>query len=74
MKKLITNQSVKIDWHDRGTGRPSPEWNSSEDIHMDKTCNNKSKDTFTIKIPLNSDCEVTIDGKNGIKVPRKIRD
>lgn len=74
LKPLIKGQTIRIDDHLQD-GRVPHRWNDDRDIHIDKTTNN-DKHKVRIKIPLNSDREITVTNAreeqiNGI--PRKIQ-
>ena len=73
LKPLIKDQTIRIDDHLQD-GRIPHRWDGDRDIHIDKTTNN-GKDKVRIKIPLNSDREITvINAKEEIDgIPRKIQ-
>lgn len=69
---LLHNQKIQIDHHQRGSGTPN-EWDdSSNDVHIDKFIEN-NKDSFKIKIPINSNNPITIDRKDGQDVPEWLK-
>ena len=73
LKPLIKGQTIRIDDHLQD-GRVPHRWNDDRDIHIDKTTNN-DKYKVRIKIPLNSDREITIiDARKEIDdIPGNIR-
>ena len=73
LKPLIKGQTIRIDDHLQD-GRVPHRWNDDRDIHIDKTTNN-DKHKVRIKIPLNSDREITIiDARKEIDdIPGNIR-
>lgn len=73
LKPLIKDQTIRIDDHLQD-GRVPHRWDDDRDIHIDKTTNS-GKDKVRIKIPLNSDREITVtNAKEKIDgIPRKIR-
>ena len=65
LKNLIKNQTIRIDDHKRGC-REIKEWDTSSDIHLDKTTNfplNGKIQKVRIKIPINSDQPIKIVAK-----------
>jgi len=78
MKKLINNQSVRIDDHFRGAKEIKELDKPSKDVHIDKETMFKidgKKRKVRIKIPLNSNREIQIStGRNKLSnVPAKLR-
>ena len=72
IKSLINNQQIRIDSHHRGCGT-SNDWDANDvDVHMDKIVKSKSEE-YKIKIPLNSNRDVTINRKSNEEIPLKIR-
>lgn len=74
LKPLIKDQTIRIDDHLQD-GRVPHRWDDDRDIHIDKTTNN-NKHKVRIKIPLNSDREITVTNAREEQIddiPRKIR-
>lgn len=72
INSLINNQQIRIDSHYRGCGN-SNDWDANDvDVHMDKIVKRKSEE-YRIKVPLNSNRDVTINRKSNEVIPFKIR-
>lgn len=77
--KLIENQTIIIDDHNRGNQEVKTWDNPARDVHIDKTTNFKLggvRQKVRIKIPLNSQREVTISdlrNKRVDEIPRKLK-
>lgn len=73
MKTLLSNQTLRIDYHHYGEVK----WDDpSQDIHLHKTSNNNANIQYDIRVPLNSDREATIsvNGRTHLSsVPSKIK-
>jgi len=76
MKSLIKKQSLRIDNHRRGVGSIDYYDDPANDIHLDKTVydRRKKRDTYQIRIPLNSKRPVSINGKENNDIPGRILD
>ena len=78
IKKLINNQTIRIDDHRSGCGSIH-DWNDmTSDVHLHKKSNSNANGKYDIKIPLNSDMPVTIsykerNGRENQDLPRGIR-
>lgn len=71
IKNLIKNQKIEIDAHHRGDGTANS-WDSPNEVHLEKKCKS-NKDSYNIKIPLNSNNPVTINRKDNQTVPSSIK-
>ena len=57
MKSLLSNQTLRIDYHHYG----EVNWDDpSQDIHLHKTSNNNANIQYDIRIPLNTDRKATV--------------
>ena len=74
LKELIKGQKLRIDNHRRGTRSIDYYDDPSNDIHLDKTVydGRKAKEIYQIRVPLNSDRPVTINGDESILMPNRI--
>lgn len=73
IKKLIDNQQIRIDSHQRGSGKANI-WNPIEDVHLHKIVNRKKKESYEIRVPLNSERPITINGYENKDIPQFIKD
>lgn len=77
LKKLIDNQTIRIDDHNRGN-REQKNWDDkSKDVHIDKSTNTKvngKRQKVQIRIPINSDRPIKISNKNDqvISIPKSL--
>lgn len=73
MKALLSNQTLRIDYHHYG----EVNWDDpSQDIHLHKTSNNNANIQYDIRIPLNTDREATVsvNGRTHLSsVPSRIK-
>ncbi|MBR6972711.1 MAG: hypothetical protein IKH89_08225 [Bacteroidales bacterium] len=76
MKRLIEGQSLRIDNHRRGGRGIDYYYDPANDIHLDKTVydRKKKRDTYQIRVPLNSERPVSINGKKNNEIPGRILD
>jgi len=71
MNRLLKDQKIRIDAHQRGAGERIGWDESANDIHVDKTQNRKvhGQDiSVHIRIPINSDRNITVE------IPKRTRD
>ena len=78
LKPLIQNQSLIIDDHKWGAGEEKNWDKSSNDIHIDKKTKypiNGKRQEVRIKIPINSDNEISVQAKRNKldDVPRRLK-
>lgn len=69
---LLHKQKIVIDHHQRGSGTPNDWDDSSKEVHIDKFIKH-GKDSFKIKVPINSNNPITIDRKDGQDVPEWLK-
>lgn len=69
---LLKNQKIQIDPHKRGTGTPTCWDNPADEVHIDKYVNN-NKDSYNIKIPINSNNPVTINRDEKQEIPEWLK-
>lgn len=72
IQRLLHNQKILIDNHQRGSRTPNNWDNPSSDVHIDK-CIKSNKDSYKIKIPINSNRPITINNKNNKNVPKWLK-
>lgn len=77
LRSLISNQTVTIDDHFRGTGEVKTFDGQFKDVHLEKHTKAKvdgKKRKVVIKLPLNSDRGYTLEikGKTGLDIPREL--
>lgn len=78
LKPLINNQNIIIDDHKRGS-KEIKDWdNPANDIHIDKETKYKidgKKQKIKIRIPINSNRDISITNKSGFKIelPKKLK-
>lgn len=79
LKALIKNQTIIIDDHKRGAGEVKDWDDPSADVHIDKSTNfpvDGKRQKLRIKIPINSNRELTIENARGGKlntIPKQLR-
>lgn len=73
IKKLIDYQQIRIDSHQRGSGKANT-WHPIEDVHLHKIINRKKKESYEIRVPLNSERPITINGYGNKDIPQFIKD
>ena len=71
IKGLLNNQKIRIDHHQRGSNSPNNWDDPTCDIHIDKYVHD-NKDKYKIKIPINSNRPITVNGKNGMNIPKRL--
>lgn len=76
MKELVQGQSIRIDNHRRGTRGIDYYDDPANDIHLDKTLydGRKKKESYQIRVPLNSNRPVTINREEGRHIPNRLLD
>ncbi len=76
MKELIQGQRIRIDNHRWGTGGIDYYDDPANDIHLDKTIydGRKKKDSYQIRVPLNSNRPVTVNRNERQQIPRRLLD
>ena len=76
MKELVQGQKIRIDNHRRGAGGIDYYDDPANDIHLDKTVydGRKQKESYQIRVPLNSNRPVTVNREENFNVPKKILD
>lgn len=70
MKRLIQGQKLQIDNHRQGAGTVDYYDDPANDIHLHKTIydRRRKRETYQIRIPLNSDREVTVNREEGLDI------
>lgn len=53
IKKLIDNQQIRIDSHQRGSEKANT-WDPIEDVHLHNNVNRKKKESYEIRVSLNT--------------------